>query len=87
MKGKEQAVRSFELVSKAGEASADQMAIIQSYAEALGLYRDKNFMAAKEKFAAIPNDPPSAMFADRCEEFIKNPPAADWDGVYTFTTK
>jgi len=30
---------------------------------------------------------PSLIYLERCKEFVENPPAADWDGVYTFTKK
>ena len=34
-----------------------------------------------------PEDGPSKLYVDRCEMLMKNPPPADWDGVFTMTTK
>ena len=33
------------------------------------------------------HDKTSKIYIDRCEEFKKDPPSADWDGVYVMTTK
>jgi hypothetical protein len=27
------------------------------------------------------------MMKERCEEYLRNPPSADWDGVYRATSK
>lgn len=87
VKGKDQPVRVYELIGKKGEVESGKESIIKLFAEALDLYRKKDFNTAMQKFSAVPNDPPSQVFVDRCAEFIKNPPAANWDGVYTFTVK
>ena len=87
VKGKEEPVRIYELIGKKGEVKAGTQKPIKAFEEALKLYREKNFTEAQKKFKAIKDDPPSEVFAERCEEFSKNPPPEDWDGVYTFTTK
>ena len=87
VKGKEEPVRIYELICKKDEVKTDVQKTIKEFEEALKLYREKNFTEAQKKFKAIKNDPPSEVFAERCEEFIKNPPTEEWDGVYTFTTK
>ena len=46
------------------------------------------FMAASEKLkTGDHNDGPSEMYVDRCKEFKKNPPEADWDGSWEMTSK
>ena len=87
VKGKDKPVRIFELVGKKDEVAPEMVQKIGVFQKALEFYRSKNFMAAIEKFKTIANDPPSGVFAHRCEVFIQNPPAADWDGVWTFTEK
>lgn len=87
VKGKEQPVRIYELIGLIGEVAEGMLKKIQAFEEALTLYRQKDFMNAKTKFIAILNDPPSEIFAKRCDEFINHPPADGWDGVYTFTEK
>lgn len=34
-----------------------------------------------------PSDGPSQVYKERCQEFIKDPPPEDWDGVYVMKTK
>ncbi len=87
VKGKEQPVRIYELICKKDEAPAESEKQISAFSEALDLYRQKNFPDALKKFGNIQNDLPAQAFVKRCEEFIQNPPPADWDGVYTFTEK
>lgn len=59
---------------------------VELYGEALGLYRSRKFIEAKALFEKI-GDIPSKKFIERCDEFIKNPPGADWDYVYRFKVK
>lgn len=56
------------------------------YAWALELYRTRRFVEARKLFEQI-GDAPSLKFIERCDEFIKNPPQADWDYVYRFKVK
>ncbi len=87
VKGKNEPVRIYELIGKKESAAADMQTALDVFARALASYRQKDFLAAKQYFESIKNDPPSEIFAKRCEEFMKNPPEDNWDGVYTFTTK
>ena len=87
VKGKEQPIRIYELMGKKEELTDKDTKIINEFKSALVLYRRLSFAEAMKKFADSPNDPPSKAFIKRCEEFIKNPPPANWDGVYTFTEK
>ncbi|MBN1259023.1 adenylate/guanylate cyclase domain-containing protein [Candidatus Peregrinibacteria bacterium] len=87
VKGKEKPVRIYELMGKKGEVKPEIMALIGLYETALKLYREKNFMAASQKFAELAEDIPSRVFAKRCQDFMQNPPPEGWDGVYTFMTK
>jgi len=87
VKGKEQPVRIYELICKKDEVKPDIKKTIKAFEEALKLYRQKNFIEANKQFSALSDDPPSEVFAKRCEEFSKNPPSEGWDGVYTFTEK
>lgn len=54
-------------------------------------YATREWAAAREAFLAALelnlNDGPSKEFLRRVEEYSKNPPASDWDGVYKATQK
>ncbi len=64
--------------------------ILPRFEEALEMYRAQNFTAAKsafEELAANCNDGPSRLYAGRCDEYLIEPPGADWDGVYVAKSK
>jgi len=87
VKGKNNAVRIFELIDEKGNTKRDQENMIETFEKALELYRDKNFLAAQKQFEGLKDDAPSQVFAKRCEHYSVHTPPSDWDGVYTFTTK
>jgi hypothetical protein len=41
----------------------------------------------REALAIDPDDGPSALYRERCTEFLKNPPDDNWDGIFTMRTK
>lgn len=71
--------------------SDDMQQVLEHYNKGLKLYKMKKFEEAMAEFRKClewkSKDGPSLMYIERCENFIKNPPPADWDGVYTMTTK
>jgi adenylate cyclase len=84
VKGKDKPVTIYEL-----SASMDE-AIAKKFEEALMLYRKQQFKEAKEIFEKLESengDKTAGVFAERCAEFIDNPPGADWDGIYVAKTK
>ena len=89
--GKKEAVTVFELIGRAGQIDAQTEEKLELFRQALELYQQKNWKDAKDAFAGIlkkcKTDGPSAMYRDRCAEFIKNPPPKNWDGVYTLKGK
>lgn len=87
VKGKDKPVRVYELVGVKGEVDDSALKRIKNYEAALKLYRQKSFVEALDAFNALTDDEPAKIFAKRCGNFIKNPPAADWDYVYTFKVK
>jgi adenylate cyclase len=81
--GRQTPVGVFELLGFAGEPTP---AWRDRYEEGLRLCRDGQTAAALAIFQAIPDDPVSAAYAQRCRELLT---AADprWDGVWTLTKK
>jgi adenylate cyclase len=53
---------------------------------ALTLYRTRKWQNALAEFKAVldvaAEDKPSKIYIERCEYFMQNPPAEDWDGVF-----
>ncbi|MDN5304358.1 MAG: adenylate cyclase [Fusobacteriaceae bacterium] len=91
VKGKKIAVKTYELMARKGELSKEKLKLKEIYEKGLDFYFNKEWEKAKEMFLKAleidENDGPSKLYINRIEEYIKNPPPQDWDGVYTFTTK
>jgi adenylate cyclase len=86
VKGKEQAVRVFEVMGLNGELAPEAAARRRDFGEALELYRQGRFAEAREAFAAIlaqnPEDGPARVFEGRCQRMQETPPRPDWDTVF-----
>jgi adenylate cyclase len=86
VKGKEQAVRVFEVLGLTGELDPATARRRQDFARALELYRQRRFPEALAGFealgAAAPADGPARTYRDRCRKFMEAPPPADWDTVF-----
>jgi adenylate cyclase len=63
-------------------SDASRPAPVVVYETALRLYWSRDFTAALKLLEDQPDDPPSAIVAERCRELLRDPPATDWDGVY-----
>ena len=65
--------------------------VLDLFAEGRKLYKLQKFDEARDAFAKAltidPEDGPSKVYLSRCEEYIKDPPPDDWDGVYVMKTK
>lgn len=68
-----------------------QKHLLEAYNEALTLYKQRKWEEARQGFLKalkiLPEDGPSQLYIERCEEYIKNPPDDDWDGVFVMKTK
>lgn len=65
--------------------------LAKRFEAALALYRAREWVGAKSGFgeilAALPEDKPSKIYEERCEYFMHNPPAAEWEGVFNRVEK
>ena len=82
--GKAEPVAVYELLALAGTAFGDSE-LIDLYDRGLAAYRNRDFELALQYFNAAleikENDGPSLLYRDRSEEYMLNPPPADWDFV------
>ena len=82
VKGRTQPVRIFEPLGLRGRVAAQRLTCAASYAEGLSRWRQRDFTGAAQSFARHADiDPPSALFGKRCERFIRDPPAHDWQPI------
>jgi len=91
VKGKNVAIKVFEPLGLEGKVDGATITISTQYQEALDLYFDRQFEAARETvenlLKKIPDDGPSVVLLEKCINFIKSPPGEDWDGISHFENK
>lgn len=90
VKGKAQPVRIYELIAEQ-KTDAKTMELLKWYNEGYNLYHSKNWAGAMQAFAhalnTLPSDPVTKLYVERCQEYVQEPPPADWDGVFEMKTK
>lgn len=83
--GKHEPVRVFELIGVAGDPLGEKAEVLTHYSHGLEAFRRRDFELALQYFRAAlqvdEDDGPSALYVERCEDYIMNPPPADWDFV------
>jgi len=93
VKGKMEPVTIYELMRVETEAEnrKDAIELIQLFERGHQAYKQRYWGTAKKIFEDTlgrwPNDGPARLFLARCEEYLAEEPAADWDGVYVMTHK
>jgi len=88
VKGKTEPVTVFEVVGRGGAVPDTVLARLAEFERALGRHDARDFVAARSLFEALAEvDPPSKVYAARCETYAVRPPPDDWRGEFTMTTK
>jgi adenylate cyclase len=91
VKGKDKAVRVFELLGLAGQTPAGVLEKARAYEAALALYRARDFRGAAQAFAEQQNkfgpDDACELHLERCRAYMEAAPAEDWDGSAALTEK
>ena len=91
VKGKDTPVRLYEPLGFVGEVDPEAAARLAQHLAALALFREQRWDAAQAAFEHLAATDPERviykMYLDRIAHFREEPPAADWDGVYTHKEK
>jgi adenylate cyclase len=91
VKGKEEPVRVYEVLDRAGRTGAELLEAVAHYEEGLRRYRARAFEGAVEAFERClslrGDDGPSTTYIERCRHFLANPPPESWDGVWRLKEK
>lgn len=91
VKGKTVPTCIYEVVGRPDELSKARLAFVKSWEVAMQLVRERRYDKAKAAFertlAMIERDRLAELWIERCERFIAEPPAEDWDGVITMNEK
>jgi len=90
VKGKKRPVKIYNLAGYK-DLPGIQEEIINQFNQGLTFYKNRKWDKAIHIFENItamdPNLYAAQVYIDRCFDLKKNPPPANWDGVYTMTTK
>ena len=86
VKGKKLPVRIYELIGAKGEVPSERMETVKKFEAALADFRARRFCEASAVFRSL-GDVASRVYVDLCELYLKDPPAADWDGSYQMEHK
>ena len=86
VKGKTRPEEIFEVIGRKAGVGEGIREKIARFEEALEVYFAGDFGRASDLFAGIADDPPAAVFAERCRFLLDHPPL-DWDGTITYTEK
>ncbi|MBI5413076.1 adenylate/guanylate cyclase domain-containing protein [Candidatus Peregrinibacteria bacterium] len=91
VKGKENATDIFEVVALAENVTSEIKAMLDDFENGRILYTQRNFLGAKQYFesalAKSQNDGPSQIYRNRCNFFIRKPPAMDWSPIVNLEEK
>lgn len=89
--GKNEPLRVYELVCRAGERTPELAELHKLFAVGLTAYRAQDWQAAALRFAECValngDDGPSRVFERRVQVLRVSPPPPDWDGVWRHTEK
>jgi adenylate cyclase len=92
VKGKNHAVKTYQLICRKGDLPADQAELIAAYDKGIKLYFERKFQEATDHFQnevlkKWPRDYLATVYAARAQKCVLIPPAADWDFVYKMESK
>ncbi|MFW6368652.1 MAG: CHASE2 domain-containing protein [Spirochaetota bacterium] len=89
--GVSEPVQLYELLDERSAASSAMLESSEQFAEAIRLFQNQQFTAARKLFADLVSrnekDMPSQTYVSRCAKLQQTPPPASWDGVYNLTQK
>jgi class 3 adenylate cyclase/CHASE2 domain-containing sensor protein len=96
--GKSEPVIVYELMAHKGKLPDERRTMVEMYNEGVRRYFERDFLGAIELLTktealepfreiAPKHMSPSKRILEYCEEFLKNPPGPEWDGVSKLTSK
>jgi adenylate cyclase len=90
VKGKDVPVSIYEPLGPTAGLAPERLAAVATFEAALTDYQARRWDEAEIKLSELLRHEPIKLYQvylDRVTHFRFNPPPADWDGVFTFTTK
>lgn len=88
VKGRTQPVKVYEVVGRRAEVGDNRLSGVRAFHSALALYYRRRFADAIAAFQRLAgDDEAAAMYVERCEHYLAEPPPANWDRAFVATTK
>ena len=88
VKGKTEPIVVFEVLGRRGEVSEGQLSRVAEFERGLGLHDARDFAGARAIFQTLGSaDPPSRVYAERCDAYLEMPPPPAWRGEFALKTK
>ncbi len=92
VKGRQKPVIVFEVIGRRDSRNPDNLiSMVSVFTTGYRYYLNREWKKAAECFAFclehVPEDGASELYLNRVQEYEKNPPPDDWDGVFTMKTK
>lgn len=90
VKGKVEPVTLYEPVGRESEVDADRLARLELHRQAIAAYLSADFDQAARVFTEMHKrapEPICEVYLERIERFRREPPGADWDGVFLYNEK
>ncbi|MFE1940186.1 adenylate/guanylate cyclase domain-containing protein [Leptospira kirschneri] len=92
VKGKNESVQLYELIGRADNVPERLEASVLEFSKGFEAYLNREWSLAQELFESSQitkgiKDKAAILLIERCEEYKRNPPEKNWDGVYTRTHK
>ena len=91
VQGKSRGILIYELMGLHADATPADIEVADTHAEAVALYRHRDFAGAIRLFERVlalrPGDGPASRGLAHCVGFLASPPPDAWDGVSRMTSK
>jgi len=91
VKGKKEGINIYEVVARSKSASPALQQELEEHQRALNCYFEQRFQEANALFAklhaAYPETKIYQLYLERLATYQQTPPPANWDGIYTHTSK
>jgi class 3 adenylate cyclase len=89
--GMSEPVNIHEILEIKAEAPAALLEQVDLFDKAHELFESRNWKDAESAFAQalerFPEDAPCILYLNRCRQYLQNPPAGNWDGVFDINEK
>ena len=89
--GKQEAVAIYELMGLKGKLPDRIYEMLEKYNQGRDYFTKRDWKQARALFRAalkvVPDDAPSRIYTEQCEQYMKTPPPRGWDGVFVLKTK